>query len=83
MWCGKCGSSVRPLLTVDGSEWDGGSVSWRPIEDLNLEVPPYPVPTARQCGTVENTGTAAMVEQFDVTIRQYGRNLRARTSHSR
>jgi hypothetical protein len=31
--CAECGSDTRPLLTIDGSEWDGGSGSWRPIED--------------------------------------------------
>ncbi|MFE7395919.1 hypothetical protein [Streptomyces sp. NPDC057557] len=33
MVCAECGSDVRPLLTIDGSEWDGGSGSWRPVED--------------------------------------------------
>jgi hypothetical protein len=33
MACPECGSDVRPLLTIDGSEWDGGSGSWRPVED--------------------------------------------------
>ncbi|KOV93409.1 hypothetical protein ADK65_32185 [Streptomyces sp. NRRL B-1140] len=33
MSCHECGSGVRPLLTVDGVEWDGGSGSWRPLED--------------------------------------------------
>ncbi|GAB2862125.1 hypothetical protein GCM10027074_31790 [Streptomyces deserti] len=33
MACPECGSDVRPLLTIDGCEWDGGSGSWRPIED--------------------------------------------------
>ncbi|AXE82301.1 hypothetical protein [Streptomyces atratus] len=33
MVCPECGSGVRPLLTIDGSEWDGGSGSWRPVED--------------------------------------------------
>ncbi|MFB7929167.1 hypothetical protein ACFC4C_08650 [Streptomyces sp. NPDC056039] len=33
MSCQECGSGVRPLLTVDGVEWDGGSGSWRPLED--------------------------------------------------
>lgn len=33
MACTDCGSGVRPLLTIDGSEWDGGSGSWRPVED--------------------------------------------------
>ncbi|MYV55595.1 hypothetical protein [Streptomyces sp. SID3212] len=35
MACPACGSGVRPLLTIDGSEWDGGSESWRPSEDAD------------------------------------------------
>ncbi|GGU84204.1 hypothetical protein GCM10010260_16400 [Streptomyces filipinensis] len=33
MACAECGAGMRPLLTVDGTEWDGGSGSWRPVED--------------------------------------------------
>ncbi len=33
MACPECGADVRPLLTLDGAEWDGGSGSWRPVED--------------------------------------------------
>ncbi|MGW0882231.1 hypothetical protein [Streptomyces sp. NPDC002671] len=33
MACAECGSGVRPLITIDGTEWDGGSRSWRPVED--------------------------------------------------
>ncbi|MFE6405518.1 hypothetical protein ACFVOR_01135 [Streptomyces sp. NPDC057837] len=33
MSCPECGAGVRPLLTLDGAEWDGGSGSWRPLED--------------------------------------------------
>ncbi|MEU6087392.1 hypothetical protein ABZ865_11390 [Streptomyces sp. NPDC047085] len=33
MSCAECGSGVRPLFTVDSAEWDGGSGSWRPVED--------------------------------------------------
>ncbi|MFD0070680.1 hypothetical protein ACFVJ9_58900, partial [Streptomyces sp. NPDC127574] len=33
MACSACGADVRPLLTIDGTEWDGGSGSWRPVED--------------------------------------------------
>jgi hypothetical protein len=35
MACPECGSDVRPLLTVDGVEWDGGSGSWRPLQDAD------------------------------------------------
>ncbi|MEU5699624.1 hypothetical protein [Streptomyces aurantiacus] len=33
MTCPECGSDVRPLLTVGGTEWNSGNGSWRPIED--------------------------------------------------
>ncbi|MFF8725566.1 hypothetical protein ACF073_03605 [Streptomyces sp. NPDC015171] len=33
MACAECGAGVRPLLTFDGAEWDGGSGSWRPLQD--------------------------------------------------
>jgi hypothetical protein len=35
MSCAECGSGIRPLLTIDDSEWDGGSGSWRPVEDAS------------------------------------------------
>ncbi|MGW1996593.1 hypothetical protein [Embleya sp. NPDC001921] len=31
--CGECGGPVEALLTVDGSEWDGSTGSWRPVEE--------------------------------------------------
>ncbi|KOX25485.1 MULTISPECIES: hypothetical protein [unclassified Streptomyces] len=31
--CAACATPMRLLLTVDSSEWDGGSGSWRPLED--------------------------------------------------
>ncbi|WP_380282908.1 hypothetical protein [Kitasatospora purpeofusca] len=33
MACAECGSDVRPLLTLNGNEWNGGNGSWRPVED--------------------------------------------------
>jgi hypothetical protein len=33
MACAECGAGMRPLLTLDSTEWDGGSRSWRPVED--------------------------------------------------
>ncbi|MGW7609640.1 hypothetical protein ACWGKW_20670 [Streptomyces sp. NPDC054766] len=33
MACSECGADVRPLLTIDGTEWDGGNGSWCPVED--------------------------------------------------
>ncbi|MEW1909242.1 hypothetical protein AB0442_12370 [Kitasatospora sp. NPDC085895] len=29
-------ASMHLLLTVDSSEWDGGSGSWKPLEDRDL-----------------------------------------------
>nr|WSZ97431.1 hypothetical protein OH820_18795 [Streptomyces sp. NBC_00857] len=29
----SCGTAMRPLLTVRDREWDGGSMSWIPLED--------------------------------------------------
>lgn len=37
MPCETCGTEVRPLLTIDGCEWDPGSKSWQPVEDGALE----------------------------------------------
>ncbi|GIF99994.1 hypothetical protein [Catellatospora citrea] len=31
--CGECGEPMRLLLRIASHEWDGGSGSWRPIED--------------------------------------------------
>ncbi|SDK00425.1 hypothetical protein SAMN04487820_103375 [Actinopolyspora mzabensis] len=31
--CEECGAGVGPLMAVDDREWDGGSRSWRPVED--------------------------------------------------
>ncbi|MFE2150653.1 hypothetical protein ACFXAO_11520 [Streptomyces lavendulae] len=33
MDCTACATPMELLLTVDSSEWDGGSASWRPLED--------------------------------------------------
>jgi hypothetical protein len=33
MACAECGSDVRPLLTLNGTEWNGGS--WCPVEDAD------------------------------------------------
>jgi hypothetical protein len=37
MACSECGADVRPLLTIDGAEWDGGTGSWRPVEDAGYD----------------------------------------------
>lgn len=33
MDCPACATPMRLLMTVDSSEWDGGSASWEPLED--------------------------------------------------
>jgi hypothetical protein len=35
MDCLTCTTPMHLLLTIDSSEWDGGSDSWRPLEDQN------------------------------------------------
>jgi hypothetical protein len=35
MDCLTCTTPMNLLLTIDSSEWDGGSGSWRPLEDQN------------------------------------------------
>ncbi|MFD3499252.1 hypothetical protein [Streptomyces sp. NPDC058678] len=44
MACPDCGSAVRPLLTIDSGEWDGGSTSWRPVEDADHPGPMFRSP---------------------------------------
>ncbi|MFI2302104.1 hypothetical protein ACH5AL_25140 [Actinacidiphila glaucinigra] len=36
MDCQTCRTPMHLLLTVDSSEWDGGSGSWKPLEDRDL-----------------------------------------------
>lgn len=44
MNCEECGSRMSPLLTVDSSEWDGGTGSWCPQEEpAEEERPRYPL----------------------------------------
>ncbi|MGW4696914.1 hypothetical protein ACWEO1_31550 [Kitasatospora cineracea] len=43
MDCPACATPMHLLLTVDSTEWDGGSGSWRPLEEAG----PAPSPTAR------------------------------------
>ncbi|MFF9024239.1 hypothetical protein [Streptomyces eurythermus] len=47
MACAECGSPVRPLLTFDGAEWDGGSRSWRPLEDAGYTGPMFQGPSGQ------------------------------------
>lgn len=41
MACEECGSAVRPLLTIDGWECDGGSRSWFPLDDTGSARPTH------------------------------------------
>lgn len=45
MDCKTCGTPMRLLLTIDSSEWDGGSGSWKPLEDRDLPTHRYATPT--------------------------------------
>ncbi|MET7289911.1 hypothetical protein [Streptomyces sp. NPDC005573] len=45
MDCPTCSAPMHLLLTVDSSEWDGGSGSWRPLEEQGLPPHPFATPT--------------------------------------
>ncbi|MFG3258757.1 hypothetical protein [Streptomyces sp. NPDC048172] len=45
MDCLSCATPMRLLVTVDSSEWDGGSGSWRPVEQAGLRPHPHALPT--------------------------------------
>ncbi|MER8047709.1 hypothetical protein [Streptomyces sp. NPDC094032] len=45
MNCLDCSTPMRLLLTVDSSEWDGGSGSWKPVEELGLPTHLFARPT--------------------------------------
>ncbi|WP_367047810.1 hypothetical protein [Streptomyces sp. Je 1-332] len=45
MDCPTCSTPMRLLLTIDSSEWDGGSGSWRPTEQEGLTPHPFATPT--------------------------------------
>lgn len=45
MNCRTCQAPMRLLLTIDSSEWDGGSGSWKPLEEQNLPPHPFATPT--------------------------------------
>lgn len=36
MNCATCAIPMHLLLTIDSTEWDGGSGSWKPLEDQDL-----------------------------------------------
>ncbi|MFG3150544.1 hypothetical protein ACGF7W_00665 [Streptomyces sp. NPDC048219] len=45
MDCRACAAPMELLLTIDTSEWDGGSRSWKPVEDRDLPPHPFARPT--------------------------------------
>ncbi|MEU4091811.1 hypothetical protein [Streptomyces sp. NPDC026673] len=45
MDCPTCTTPMHLLLTVDSSEWDGGSGSWTPLEERGLPPHPHAAPT--------------------------------------
>jgi hypothetical protein len=45
MDCQTCRTPMLLLLTIDSSEWDGGSGSWRPLEDRDLSTHRSATPT--------------------------------------
>ncbi|MFE0699737.1 hypothetical protein [Streptomyces sp. NPDC058872] len=45
MDCQECRTPMRLLLTIDSSEWDGGSGSWKPLEDRGRPTHRYATPT--------------------------------------
>jgi hypothetical protein len=48
MTCPECGVEQLPLLYVDSGEWDGGSHSWIPLEDLEPDAWGHQYPSAGQ-----------------------------------
>ncbi|MFJ8437331.1 hypothetical protein ACIQ9P_39175 [Kitasatospora sp. NPDC094019] len=45
MDCRTCRTPMNLLLTIDSSEWDGGSGSWKPLEDRHLPTHRSDTPT--------------------------------------
>ncbi|MFI0960577.1 hypothetical protein ACH4S8_04005 [Streptomyces sp. NPDC021080] len=45
MDCRTCATPMRLLLTVDSWEWDGGSGSWKPLEEQESATHRYATPT--------------------------------------
>lgn len=43
--CQTCRRPMHLLLTIDSSEWDGGSGSWKPLEDRDLPAHRSATPT--------------------------------------
>ncbi|MFD5895405.1 hypothetical protein [Streptomyces sp. NPDC060366] len=45
MKCSACATPMELLLTIDSSEWDGGSGSWQPLEERGLPPHRFATPT--------------------------------------
>ncbi|GAA3654834.1 hypothetical protein ACG5V6_07145 [Streptomyces chitinivorans] len=45
MDCPACAAPMHLLLTIDSSEWDGGSGSWKPLEEQGLPTHRFARPT--------------------------------------
>ena len=45
MDCLTCAAPMHLLLTIDSSEWDGGSGSWKPLEDTDGDTYRHATPT--------------------------------------
>ncbi|MET7437718.1 hypothetical protein ACFYQQ_08030 [Streptomyces sp. NPDC005496] len=45
MNCHTCATPMELLLTIDSSEWDGGSGSWKPLEEQDLPTHRSATPT--------------------------------------
>lgn len=50
MKCSACATPMELLLTVDSSEWDGGSGSWQPAEERGLPAHRFASPTGVTVG---------------------------------
>lgn len=50
MVCLTCATPMELLLTIDSSEWDGGSASWKPLEERDLSPYPFATPTKVRVG---------------------------------
>ncbi|MFE7632622.1 hypothetical protein ACFU7Z_01275 [Kitasatospora sp. NPDC057518] len=59
MDCQTCGTPMHLLLTIDSSEWDGGSGSWKPLEDRDLPTHRSATPTGITVGRFGELNTFA------------------------
>lgn len=50
MNCRTCSAPMHLLLTIDSSEWDGGSGRWKPLEEQDLPAHRHAAPTGVTVG---------------------------------